>query len=358
MSYQRDFGQKLRVGVVGLGGHAYRNVLTTLHYLPVQLAALCDVDADRLARTEAEYRTGATFTDAETMLRQANLDAVLLCTGPRSHPALALQAFAAGLDVWMEKPPAMRASQVAGLLAARGDRVCAVGFKKAYMPAAQKARELLALPAFGMLQSIQGVYRVTIPRDGARWLAAGEEPPFLSVGCHPLSLMISCGGPVSRVTTLRGPGEEAAAIVALHFASGAIGNLHLAAGSPELLAAERYDFYGQGQMISIENSTRVAYHRGVPFSYETQLEFATPGLESGSVVWESSNAQGTLENTSFVVQGMVAELTDFCTAVAQRRQPTIGTLEFALHVMQVYEAAMLSQGEARAVDGSDYGIQR
>jgi predicted dehydrogenase len=348
VTYQRNFDQKLRVGVVGLGGHAYRNLLPTLHYLPVELAALCDVDADRLARTEAEYRTGATFTDAGEMFRQANLDAVLLCTGPRLHPTLAVEAFAAGLDVWMEKPPAMRASEVEGLLAARGDRVCAVGFKKAYMPAARKARELLALPAFGALQSMQGVYRVTIPRDGARWLEAEEESRFLSVGCHPLSLMISCGGPVSHVTTLRGPGEEAAGIVALHFASGAIGNLHLAAGSPELLAAERYDFYGQGQVVSIENSTRVAYHRGVPFSYETQLDLATPGLESGSVVWESSNAQGTLENTSFVVQGMFAELSDFCAAVVEHRQPTIGTLEFALHVMQVYEAAMLSQGEARA----------
>ncbi|MCA9877810.1 MAG: Gfo/Idh/MocA family oxidoreductase, partial [Thermomicrobiales bacterium] len=253
------------------------------------------------------------------------------------------------LDVWMEKPPALRAAEVETMLAARGDRVCGVGFKKAYMPAAQKARELLALPAFGALQSMQVVYRVTIPRDGARWLEAGEEPPFLSVGCHPLSLMIACGGPVSHVTTLRGPGEEAAAIVALHFASGAIGNFHLAAGSPELLAAERYDFYGQGHVISIENSARVAYHRGVPFSYETQLDFAPPGLASGSVVWESSNAQGTLENTSFVVQGMLAELRDFCEAVAQRRQPALGTLEFALQVMQVYEAAMLSQGEARAV---------
>ncbi|MCA9880603.1 MAG: Gfo/Idh/MocA family oxidoreductase, partial [Thermomicrobiales bacterium] len=102
MTYQRDFDQKLRVGVVGLGGHAYRNVLPALHYLPVELAALCDVDAARLARTEAEYRTGAAFTDAEAMFRQANLDAVLLCTGPRSHPALAMRAFAAGLDVWME----------------------------------------------------------------------------------------------------------------------------------------------------------------------------------------------------------------------------------------------------------------
>jgi predicted dehydrogenase len=82
MTYQRDFMQKLRVGVVGLGRHAYRNVLPTLHYLPVELAALCDVDANLLARTAAEYRVEATYTDAVRMFAEAPLDAVLLCTGP------------------------------------------------------------------------------------------------------------------------------------------------------------------------------------------------------------------------------------------------------------------------------------
>ena len=50
MTYKRDFMPKLRVGMVGLGGHAYRNVRPTLHYLPVELAALCDVDADLRGR--------------------------------------------------------------------------------------------------------------------------------------------------------------------------------------------------------------------------------------------------------------------------------------------------------------------
>jgi hypothetical protein len=50
MTYQRDFRQKLRVGVVGLGGHAYRNVLPTLHDQPVEWAALCDGDADLRGR--------------------------------------------------------------------------------------------------------------------------------------------------------------------------------------------------------------------------------------------------------------------------------------------------------------------
>jgi predicted dehydrogenase len=346
MAYQRDFMQKLRVGVVGLGGHAYRNVLPALHYLPVQLTALCDVNEDLLARTEAEYRTGATFTDANALVQQADLDVVLLCTGPRSHPGLAIAAMRAGLHVWLEKPPALRASDVEEMLAARGDRVCAVGFKKTAMPAARKAMELLALPEFGPLSSLYGVYRVTIPQDGAAVLASGEWSRFHDVGCHPLSLLLALGGPVAEVTTLRGPGSEAVGVVFLAFANGASGILHLAGGMPALQPGERYDCYGNGQVIAIENSVKVSYHRGVPFTYETQQDFTAPGLASGSIVWESSNSQGTLENTSFFIQGMINELRDFCDAVLEQRQPTIGTLEFALQVMQVYEAAMLSKGQA------------
>lgn len=349
MTYQRDFARTLRVGLVGLGGHAYRNVLPALHYLPVRLVALCDVDAVVLARTAEEYPGATPYGSVEQMLARAALDAVLLCTGPRFHPDLAIRAMRAGLPVWMEKPPALRAAGVEAMIAARGDRICAVGFKKTAMPAARKAKDLLARPAFGALRSMLAVYPVTIPRDGAGALASDGAPRFLDLGCHPLSLMIDLGGPVEAVTTLRGPGEEAVGSVTLHFASGAVGVLHLAGGSPDLHAGERYDLFGDGQIISIENSVKVAWHRGVPFDYETQADFTAPGIDSGSIVWESSNRQGTLENKALFVQGMVGELADFCDAVLEQRPPRIGTLEFALQVMRVYEAAMMSAGEAVAV---------
>ena len=46
MSYQREFERRLNVGVVGVGSHAYRNILPTLHFLPVRLVALCDLNLD------------------------------------------------------------------------------------------------------------------------------------------------------------------------------------------------------------------------------------------------------------------------------------------------------------------------
>jgi predicted dehydrogenase len=352
MSYQRQFARTLRVGVVGVGSHAYRNVLPALHFLPVRLVALCDLDEALLERTAREYgvATDATYTDAGRMYAEAGLDAVLICAGPRQHPPLATAALRAGLHVWMEKPPAMRAAEVEAMIADRGDRVCAIGFKKAYMPATRKAKELITLPEFGALRSLLAVYPMTIPRDGAGVLERGDHSNWLANGCHPLSLLIALGGEVAEVTTLLGAGEEATGVVHLLFRSGASGVFHLAGGSPAGYAGERYHAYGEGRALTIENSTKVAFHRGIPFDYQTQREFTAPGTESGSVVWEANHNLATLENKALFVQGMYNELKDFCDAILDGRAVDPGTLEFGLQVMRVYEAGLLSQGRPVAIE--------
>ena len=257
MTYQREFRRWLRVGVVGLGSHAYRNILPALHHLPVRLVALCDRDAALLERTAVEYGVSALYTDAERMYAEAGLDAVLLCAGPEHHPALATRAFAAGLLVWMERPPAMNAAGVEAMQAAAGGRVCAVGFKKTAMPAARKAQDLLARPEFGRLRSLLAIYPVAIPRDGDKALASGELSQWLSVGCHPLSLMMALGGPVTAVTTLRDTSDsaEAVGVVYLDYASGASGVLHLAGGAPGGFAGERYELFGEGQAIRLQTAS-------------------------------------------------------------------------------------------------------
>ena len=42
MSYQREFEKRLRVALVGIGSHAYRNILPVFHFLPVHLMAVCN----------------------------------------------------------------------------------------------------------------------------------------------------------------------------------------------------------------------------------------------------------------------------------------------------------------------------
>ena len=96
MSYQREFERRLNVGVVGVGSHAYRNILPTLHFLPVRLVALCDLNLDLARRTAAEYGVAACYTSAAEMYRHENLDAVFLCVSARHHPQLACEGARCG----------------------------------------------------------------------------------------------------------------------------------------------------------------------------------------------------------------------------------------------------------------------
>ncbi len=347
MSYQREYTRRLRVGVIGIGSHAYRNILPALHYLPVSLVALCDLNADLLARTAAEYGDIATFTESAAMYAGCELDAVLICAGPRQHPALTIEALRAGQHVWLEKPPAMRTHEVEAMIAAQGDRVCAVGFKKAYMPATRKAVELVGAPDFGGLRSMLAVYPMTMQVDGAAVLEANEFTNWLGNGIHPLSLMLAVGGRVASVTTVRGPAAtngECSGAVHLAFASGAVGTFFFAGGSPPGFPVERYEFYGRGRAVTIENSGRIAYHRGIPFEYAATHDFTAPGTDTGSVVWEIEHRLATLENKALFVQGVVGELSDFCGAILDNRPVQVADLAFALHMMQIYEAALLSNG--------------
>ncbi len=54
MSYQRDYKKRLRVGMVGIGSHTYRNLLPTMNFLPVQLEAICVKSNRERARVTAE----------------------------------------------------------------------------------------------------------------------------------------------------------------------------------------------------------------------------------------------------------------------------------------------------------------
>jgi predicted dehydrogenase len=326
-----------------VGSHTYRNLLPALHHLPVTLAAMCNRGAEILQRTAEEYACPV-YPSAKEMYEHEKLDGVIISVSPQQHPRLVCEALEHGLHVFVEKPPAMRAAEVQQMIDLRGDRVVVVGFKKAFMPAAEKAYEIIQSPRYGELKSILAVYPMSIPADGEQVLEDGSFTNWLGNGCHPLSLMIAAGGEVKNVTTIRA--QSGFGVVALEFANGVVGSLHLASGPQPV---EEYHFYGEKWHLTIFNSSRVVLQRGIPFDYANTWNFAPPGDESGAVVWEPQNSLATLENKALFTQGIVQELKSFCDAVLEKKPLRQGSLEFALEVMQVYEAALLSGGKTIAI---------
>jgi predicted dehydrogenase len=339
MSYQREFPKRIKVGIIGIGSHGYRNILPVMNYLPVRIEAVCDPHAD-LGRATAEQYGCAYYQTTREMYDQADLEAVFICVSPKLHPQLVMEALDAGKHVWVEKPIATRASQVEEMIARRRDRIVVVGLKKAFMPATRKAIEIANSPQYGNLRSLLAVYHMTIPDHGREVLEAGDTPNWLRNGVHPLAFLLAVGGKVASVTAIRNPWGHG--MVALQFVSGVIGNLHLSSGPQPNL--ESYGVYGDKWQLEIEN-TKITLHRGIPFVYKETANYAPPGDDSGAVVWDTSNCLATLENKALFTQGFYDETKYFCDCILASRTPEQGTLEFALEMMKVYEAGLLSEGK-------------
>jgi predicted dehydrogenase len=340
MSYQREYKERIPVAVIGAGSHCYRNILPVLNYLPVELKAICDPNEE--AGTLAAKQYGCTYykNAADMYAQEPGITAVFIVVGPKFHPTLVKEALAAGRHVWVEKPLAVRAAQVEELIAARGDRTVVVGLKKAFMPATTKAKEIITSEKYGNLKSVLAVYPMTMPENGKELLEQGQTPNWLLNGVHPLAFLSEVGGKVSEVLTVTN--NQGYGVLLLRYANGVMGTLHLSSGPKPNI--ERYDLFGETWEMGIIDQ-RIELRRGIPFDYNRTMTFVPEGDDSGTVVWNATNCLATLENKALFTQGFYAETKYFCDCLLEGKKPGTGSLEQALEIMRIYEAALLSHGK-------------
>jgi predicted dehydrogenase len=100
-------GNKVKVGVVGCG------VVATAYYLPylmhmdtVDLVAVCDLVEARTQACVRLFGAREQYQDYDTMIEQADIDAVLILTSPGTHAPFTLKAVEAGKHVLLQKPMA------------------------------------------------------------------------------------------------------------------------------------------------------------------------------------------------------------------------------------------------------------
>ena len=134
-----------KVAVAGLGywGPNLARNFDTL----AELAWVCDSDGNAVERMRGRFPQARTTTDFDELLADDALDAVVVATPVPTHADLALRALEAGKHVLVEKPPAMTAEEIDGLveLAEERNLVLMPGHLLLYHPGvaeAQGARRL------------------------------------------------------------------------------------------------------------------------------------------------------------------------------------------------------------------------
>jgi predicted dehydrogenase len=352
VTYNRDCARRLRVAMIGCGGHAYRNILPTVAYLPVDLVAACDLDPAKADSAVRLFGAGAAYTDHLAMLEREKPDAVFVVTGYDAdgrclYPRIAAEAMARGAHAWVEKPPLNDLADVALLreAIARSGRTFAVGFKKMFFPANARLKAITADPSFGAVRTIAIRYPQYLPtadelayrgRERAR-----QQPRigFLDHLCHPLSLLQLLGGRIRRVSHTRA--GNGAGFACLGLESGAEAVIHFTHGQSGSSPLERVEVTGDGGNAVVENNIRLTWYRPVRAAgfraYGQDGDFTGP-MDDAPLVWEPEFSLGSLGNKSTFILGYHAELQHFCEAALAGRPVTLGTLDHAEEGIRVLDA--------------------
>lgn len=148
--------EPVRLGIVGCGVIGTVHLNTALELPEFQVVAVADLLEDK-GRANGEKAGCRVYREGADLLRDPEVEAVILAFPAQHRTALALQALEHGKHVLIEKPIAMNAAEVEQLLAARGDRVAACcSSRHRFQPSARAATEVIASGRLGRLRSLHG----------------------------------------------------------------------------------------------------------------------------------------------------------------------------------------------------------
>jgi predicted dehydrogenase len=110
----------LRAGVIGLGVGEQHAAGYRAHP-DCEVAALCDIDAARLADVGRKYPGARLYASADELLDDPDIDVVSIASYDDVHAAQALRAIENGKHVFVEKPLCMRIEELRRIVAALAD---------------------------------------------------------------------------------------------------------------------------------------------------------------------------------------------------------------------------------------------
>ena len=222
--------QNLKITFIGVGGIA-GNYRRSLKQLERPIAAVCDINAERVTAIAAEENATA-YTDHTEMLQKEKPDVVFTCIPPGAHTTQVADAAASGAALFVAKPVAQdleTAQHTRDAIASAGV-INQVGYMARYSDITAKAKELVSdqklAMGFGRFLARMGANH---PWWGKYDVSRGQ---MVEQTTHVFDLIRYFLGDVASVhaSGIKGVSEgiadfEECTVCNMQFESGAVGNI-------------------------------------------------------------------------------------------------------------------------------------
>lgn len=348
--------KSVRLGVIGVGnmGAAHcRNILSGLTP-QIELVAVAERDAARRDWL-AEWLPPSVqvFEEGAELITSGDMDAVLIATPHYQHPSLAMEAFARGLHVLLEKPAGVYTKAVREMNAAadRSGAVFAIMFNQRTNCLYRKMHEIMQSGVLGRFKRVTWVitnwFRTQHYYDSGAWRAtwAGEGGGVLMNQCpHNLDLLQwICGMPrLVEAHCYEGKWHdievEDDVTAFLEFEHGATGVFITSTG--ESPGTNRFEISCEGGKMVAENGKLMLYRNDV--SDLSFIHAATNNYDAPTVTEEEVSLDGENSQHVGVMNAFAAHIVGGAPLVADGR--------VGIHSVMLSNAMHLSSWLGKAVE--------
>jgi predicted dehydrogenase len=311
--------QPIRLGFVGAGVMATWAIYPALHFAPFELRAVCDLDEARARQVANTFGARNWYTDYRHMWAQEDLEALIIQMHPAPRQPIVKEALDAGYHVFIPKPPAMSLADTRELAAyaARAGKLLMVNFQRRFSFAVDRARTLMAQPAFGPLTQLHCSF-CSGQYDERR--SAGYADPvqafLLDFSVHHLDLARYLGGEVAQLALFHRQGADASSYaVALEFENGAVGTLQLNSQRLWWRNYDRIEITGQGAYLVLDGLWSIRHYAQA----------------------ENTFTENYSDERSGELTGDGLALVEFAEAIRANRQP-VANIHDCVSTMRLYQA--------------------
>ncbi len=249
-----DFaGTKGVLGIVGGGNFAKMTMLPVLKNVPIKYIA----SANGLSGTALAQKHGISLstTDYQEILRDSDVDLVLITTRHNQHARMTIEALKANKHVFVEKPLAIYEEELEEIINTKSAKSVTVGFNRRFSPHALKMKALLGNAPMNVVATMNAGVIPAISWVHDRAVGGGR---ILGEACHFIDLITYLTG--SRVTSVcmnamgQNPTETTdSASILLKYENGSTGVINYFANGSKAYSKERVEVYSQERTLVLDN---------------------------------------------------------------------------------------------------------
>lgn len=261
----------LNVGVISCSDMAQSHMLAVKNHEQAYLAAICDVDEEKLREAGDKMGVEARYTDYRELLRHPGLDAVIIVTPDQLHREMVEESLKVGLHVLCEKPLALLREDLNAIVAASraSDKKLMVGQICRFTPGFAKAKELIDAGELGDIYYVESEYahdyQAILSENG--WRSDPDRNGVVGGGCHAVDLLRWIAGDPIEVTAYANhkmlpivPYDDCT-IAILRFENDVIGKVFVSTGCKRAYTM-RSSFYGtKGTVVCDNTSPSITFYK-------------------------------------------------------------------------------------------------